>query len=394
VAPTIAVASPGTWWIIKAEKNFPALISVSHGFATIHIPSLGGVGPITNWHSGYYSRVPSLIDQRNTRMIQSRRSILQAATAFLGSLAVAPARALTDYPSKPIKIIVAAAPGSPSDIPARIASQMLTSRLGQAVVVENRPGAGGALGARVAAASPPDGYTLLIGNSSNLAAIPAVSDTAGYDPVADFSPIVRIMEGYQLVVAGPTSPWKTLKDFVADAKARPGAINYGHTGPGGLPHLAAELFMLRAGVKLTGVSYRGGGESANAIMANSIQATFENISVLRGLVEDGKLRALAVMHKSRSALLPSIPTTAEEGIAQCEANTFFGLVAPRGTPADIVDKLNKAINEELSTSAVRTAVAALGSEVIQNTPAEFAAYIAVQSKRWAEVGKAAGVKIN
>jgi tripartite-type tricarboxylate transporter receptor subunit TctC len=271
---------------------------------------------------------------------------------------------------------------------------MLTSRLGQPVVVENRPGAGGALGARVAAAAPADGYTLLVGNSSNLAAIPAVSDTAGYDPIADFTPIVRMMEGYQLVVVNPAAPWKTLKDFVADAKARPGAINYGHTGSGGLPHLAAELFMLRSGIKLTGVSYRGGGESANAILANSIQATFENISVLRGLIDDGKLRALAVMHKGRSILLPSIPTTAEEGFAGCEANTFFGLVAPRGTPAEIVDKLNKAVNEELSTPAMQTAIAALGSEVVPNSPTEFAAYIAMQGKRWIEVGQAAGVRVN
>jgi tripartite-type tricarboxylate transporter receptor subunit TctC len=327
-------------------------------------------------------------------MVRSRRHFLKLSTAFAGAFAVAPAQALIEYPTKPIKIIVAAAPGSPSDIPARIASQMLTSRFGQPVVVENRPGAGGALGARLAAASPPDGYTLLIGNSSNLAAIPAVSATAGYDPVADFAPIIRMMEGYQLVVVHPAAPWKTLKDFVADAKARPGAINYGHTGPGGLPHLAAELFMLRTGVRLTGVSYRGGGESANAILANSIQATFENISVLRGLVDDGKLRALAVMHKSRSSLLPAIPTMAEEGVAECEANTFFGLVAPRGTPAEIVDKLNKAVNEELSTPAMQTAIRALGSEVVPNSPAEFAAYIAAQGKRWVEVGKAADVRVN
>jgi len=192
----------------------------------------------------------------------------------------------------------------------------------------------------------------------------------------------------------PDSPWKTLKEFVADAKKRPGAINYGHTGPGGLPHLAAELFMLRSGVKLAGVSYRGGGESANAILANSIQATFENISVLRGLVDDGKLRALALMHKSRSALIPSTPTMAEEGLAECEANTFFGLVAPRGTPAEIIDRLNRAINEELSTPAMQTAIAALGSEVTPNTPAEFASYITTQGKRWIEVGKAAGIRVN
>ena len=325
-------------------------------------------------------------------MVRSRRDVLKFSAAFLST--IGPARAADAYPAKPIKIIVAAAPGSPSDLPARIASQILTSRLGQPVVVENRPGAGGALGAKIAAAAPPDGYTLLIGNSSNLAAIPAVSDNAGYDPVASFAPIVRIMEGFQLLAVHPDSAWKTLKDFIADAKARPGAINYGHTGPGGLPHLAAELFLLRTGTKLTAVSYRGGGESANAILSQTIQATFENISILRGLVADGKLRALAVMHKSRSALLPTVPTMAEAGVAGCEANTFFGLVAPAGTPADVVDKLNKAVNDELATTAMQTAIAALGSEVVKNAPAEFAAYIATQSKQWIEVGKAAGVRVN
>ena len=325
-------------------------------------------------------------------MARSRRDFLRFSAAFL--FATGPARALDAYPTKPIKIIVPAAPGSPSDVPARIASQILTSRLGQPVVVENRPGAGGGLGARIAAAAAPDGYTLLIGNSSNLAAIPAVSDNVGYDPVSSFSPIVRIMEGFQLLAVHPDSNWKTLKDFVADAKSRPGAINYGHTGPGGLPHLAAELFMLRSGTQLSAVSYRGGGESANAILSNSIQATFENISILRGLLESGKLRALASMHKSRSVLLPSVPTMAEEGVTDCEANTFFGLVAPAGTPAEVVDKLNNAVNEELSTPAMQNAIKALGSEVIKNAPAEFAAYIAMQSKRWADVGKAAGVRVN
>lgn len=324
-------------------------------------------------------------------MVRSRRDVLKFSAAFLSTMG--PARAADAYPTKPIKIIVPAAPGSPSDVPARIASQILTSRLGQPVVVENRPGAGGGLGAKIAAAAPPDGYTLLIGNSSNLAAIPAVSDNAGYDPVTSFAPIVRIMEGFQLLAVHSESPWKTLKDFIADAKARPGAINYGHTGPGGLPHLAAELFMLRTGTNLTAVSYRG-GESANAILSQTIQATFENISILRGLVEDGKLRALAVMHKSRSTLLTAVPTMAEAGVADCEANTFFGLVAPAGTPADVVDKLNQAVNDELATPAMQTAIAALGSEVVQNSPKEFAAYIATQSKLWIDVGKAAGIRVN
>ena len=161
--------------------------------------------------------------------------------------------------------------------------------------------------------------------------IPAVSGSAGYDPVKDFVPIIRITEGFQILVVHPDSPWKTVKDFVDYAKANPGKINYGHTGPGGLPHLAGELFMLRSGTKLTAVSYRSGGESTTAVLSQAIDATFENIAILQGLAREGKLRALAAQNKTRTPLLPDMPTMAEAGVPNCEANTFFGLAAPAGT---------------------------------------------------------------
>ncbi len=193
-------------------------------------------------------------------MSNSRREVLQLGGSGLLAMSFAGTGRSDDYPNKPIKIIVAAAAGGPTDLPARLASRILAPKFGQPVVVENRPGAGGALGARVVATSPPDGYTLLAGNTSTLAAVPAVSKSAGYDPVKDFAPIIRITEGFQILVVHPDSPWRTLKDFIDDAKANPSKLNYGHTGPGGLPHLAAELFMLRSGTKLTAVSYRSGGE--------------------------------------------------------------------------------------------------------------------------------------
>src|SRR6516165_8260216 len=168
------------------------------------------------------------------------------------------------YPEKPIRIIVAAAPGGPTDIPARLAAQILSPKLGQPVLVENRPGAGGAIGAREVARAPSDGYTLLMGNTSTLAVIPAVSASAGYDPVKNFTPIVRMIEGFQILVVHPSSLWTSVKEFVDDAKANSGKFNYTHTGAGGLPHLAGEVFMLRSGTRLTGVSYRGGGESLTA----------------------------------------------------------------------------------------------------------------------------------
>jgi tripartite-type tricarboxylate transporter receptor subunit TctC len=266
--------------------------------------------------------------------------------------------------------------------------------LGQPIVIENRPGAGGAIGARAAAASPPDGYTLMVGNTSTLAVIPAVSGSAGYDPVADFTPIVKVTEGYQLLVVHPSSPWKTVKEFIDHAKANPGKLNYATTGPGGLPHLAGELFMLRTGTRLTAVPYRSGGESLNAVLSQAVDLTFENVAILLPQIRSAKVRALGVQNRTRAALAPDVPTMAEAGIADCEANTFFGLVAPARTPQDIVKKLNAVINEGLGTADIQKIITNLGTEAKPNSPAEFAAYIAAQHNKWVAVGKAAGVRIN
>jgi tripartite-type tricarboxylate transporter receptor subunit TctC len=298
------------------------------------------------------------------------------------------------YPTQPIKIIVPAAPGGPSDLPARLASQILPPKLGQPVVIENRGGAGGAIGARAAAGSPPDGYTLMIGNTSTLAVIPAVSSGAGYDPVKDFTPIAKVTEGFQILVVHPSSPWKSIKELVEYSKANPGKLNYAHTGAGGLPHLAGELFMLRSGAKMTGVSYRSGGESNTAVLSKAVDLTLENIAILGALIRDGKLRALAVANKTRTPLLPDVPTMAEAGVADAEANTFFGLVAPAGTPAGIIDKLNAAMNEGMQASDTQAKITALGTEAKPGSPADFAAFIAAQHRKWTEVGKAAGVKID
>jgi len=309
-------------------------------------------------------------------------------------VALSAASAQSNYPTKPIRIIVAAAAGGPTDVPARLASQILSPKLGQPVVVENRPGAGGAIGAREAAKASPDGHTLLMGNTSTLAVIPAVSKSAGYNPVKDFVPIAKITEGFQILVVHPSSPWKTLKEFVDYAKANPGKINYAHTGGGGLPHLAGEVFMLKSGTKLTGVSYRSGGESNAAVLSQAVHATFENIAILGALIRSGKLRALAVQNRTRTPLLPDVPTMAEAGYPGAEANTFFGLVAPAGTPAAIVTRLNALLNEGLQTSEIKANLTKAGTEVNPGSPADFADYVAVQHKRWLEVGKAAGVTIN
>lgn len=316
------------------------------------------------------------------------------ATTLLALTLAGHAQAAEDYPTRQIRIIVAAAAGGPTDVPARLAAEILKAKFGQPVLVENRPGAGGAIGARAAASAPADGYTLFMGNTSTLAVIPAVSRSAGYDPVKDFVPIVRITEGFQILVVHPSSPWKTVKEFVDHTKANPGKINYAHTGAGGLPHLAGELFMLRSGAKMTGVAYRSGGESSTAVLSQAVHATLENIAILRSLIAEGKLRGLAAQNKTRTPLLPDLPTMAEAGVPDCEANTFFGIAAPAGTPASIIAKINAVINEGLATPDIQKTITNLGSEAKPNTPAEFAAYIATQHKKWIEVGRAANVQIN
>src|SRR5215470_1453445 len=319
---------------------------------------------------------------------------LAVAVALCFGIDVADPLAAQDYPSQPIKIIVAAAPGGPSDFPARLASQILPPRLGQPVIVENRGGAGGGIAARAVAGAPSDGYTLLVGNTSTLAVIPAVAAHPDYDPIKDFVPIAKVTEGFQILVVHPSSPWKSIKDLVEDSKANPGKLNYAHTGPGGLPNLAGELFMLRSGAKLTGISYRSGGESVTAVLSKTVDVTLENVAILAPLIRDGKVCALAVANKTRTSLLPDVPTLAEAGVPDAEANTFFGLVAPAGTPASIIRKINRAMNEGLQTPEVQKVITNVGSEAKAGTSEDFAAYIAVQHKKWKEVGKAAGVIIN
>src|SRR5262245_64498853 len=185
------------------------------------------------------------------------------------AVAAAASAAAQNYPEKPIRLIVPGAPGGPTDVPARLISQVLP-KLGQPAVIENRPGAGGAIGARAVAAAPPDGYTLLVGNTSVLAVIPAVSASAGYDPTRSLAPVAKFSESFQILVVPMSSPWRSVRDLVDDAKANPGKLNYAHTGAGGLPHLTGELFLARANVNIVGVPYRSGGESVAAVLSESV----------------------------------------------------------------------------------------------------------------------------
>jgi tripartite-type tricarboxylate transporter receptor subunit TctC len=320
------------------------------------------------------------------------KAIVSCAVAIIG-FGSPPAHAQV-YPDKPIKIIVPGAAGGPTDVPARLASQILPPKLGQPVVVENRPGAAGAIGARAVANAAPDGYTLLAGNTSVLAVIPAVSASAGYDPAKGFAAVAKVSESYQILIVHPSRPWRSARELVEHAKTNPRKLNYAHTGTGGLPHLTGELFLLRAGVNIVGVPYRSGGEAVTAVLSEAVDMTFESITILLPLIRDGKVRALAITARTRTPLAPDLPTMIEAGVPDFEVTTFNGIVAPAGTPASIVERLNAAMNEGLSTPEMRETIARLGAVSQLGSPQEFAAFTAAQNQKWSAVAKQAGIKVD
>jgi tripartite-type tricarboxylate transporter receptor subunit TctC len=298
------------------------------------------------------------------------------------------------YPDKLIRVIVPQGPGGPTDLLARVAAQRLQSALGQNVVVENRPGAGGVIAAKAAGSADPDGYTLFMGNTSVLVLIPILSRSAGYDPAKLFTPVAQLAESYQVLVVHPSLPVKTVAELVAYAKKNPGKLNYASAGIGNTIHLAGELFNHSAGTKIVHVPYNSGAEATTAVLGGQVQMTFVNITGLPPLIADGKLRALAVTSPKRLALLPDIPTMIESGYPGFVVRAFFGLAAPAGTPAPVVDKLNATINAAMTSNEMQTTLKRLGAEAGSGNAAEFAAFIAEDRKRWSAVAKAAKISID
>jgi tripartite-type tricarboxylate transporter receptor subunit TctC len=325
--------------------------------------------------------------------MRSMRRASLGAVFFVTATVIAPPLSAQTYPDHPIKLIVPSASGGPTDIPARMTAGFIP-KLGQPGVVENRPGAGGALGARSVASSPPDGYTLLVGNTSVFAVNPAVSASAGYDPLQNFAPIAKFSESFQILVVHPSLPVTSVKELLDYIRANPGKLNYAHSGIGGLPHLTAELFIARTGANIVGVPYRSGGEAVTAVLGQNVQMTFEAISILLPLIREGKVRALAVTSRARTALAPDLPTMMEAGVPDYEVTTFNGIAAPAGTPAPIIGKLNAAINEGLLTPATKETLAKLGAVASPGSPEEFASFIAAELAKWKSVAQQANVKID
>ena len=323
------------------------------------------------------------------------RMVVLAALAATVSTSIAAAQTYPSqpYPSQPIKIVVPTSPGGPNDIVGRLAADIL-GKLGQAVVVENRSGAGGALGAREVAKAPADGHFLLVANTSTMAINPAVSANAGYDPVTSFAPVAKFWEAYQFLAVHASTPWKSVGDLVAEAKANPGKLNYAHGGTGNFQHMIGELMMQRTGVRFVGVSFRGSSDSINALLGQVVHFTYADGAVVMPLVQAGSMRVLGSTGEKRSTLAPEVPTMAEAGIVDFEATSFFGIVAPAGTPEPIVRALNAAINEGLKTPKSQALIGQLGLVSDPGTPEDFGAFIAAKSAQWREVARAAGIRTN
>jgi len=321
----------------------------------------------------------------------SRRTFV--AGIALGATAARPARARS-YPSKPIRLIVPFSPGGPADVMGRIVTQPMSVALGQSFIFENRPGAGGTIGARMAAQADPDGYTLMLANTSTLIIAPAVYRNADYDPVKNFAPIAAFGTTSNLLVVHPSVPARTVMEFVALAKAKPGALSYATPGIGTPPHLIGEMFKLKTGIDIVHIPYKGGGQAVGDVVAGQVPMTFENPSVSLPLVRAGQVRALASTSETRNPEAPDIPTMLESGIPDFVSVSFTGLAAPVGTPPAIVAKLNAAVNDSLNSPQVRAALAKLAVEPRTGSPADFAAFLARETEKWGAVVKAANIRID
>jgi tripartite-type tricarboxylate transporter receptor subunit TctC len=322
-----------------------------------------------------------------------RRKVLSAIVMLACVIgAVGPASA-QGYPSRPIKMIVPFPPGGPVDVAARLIGQHLPRALGAAVIVENRAGAAGALGTKAVAAADPDGYTLLCGNISSLVVLPAVTGNRDYDPARAFTPVAKVSQNYEVLVVHPAFSARSVGELVALARANPGKLNYGSAGHGNATHLAAELFKLRTGVDIVHIPYKGAADAVTGVLGGQVQMFFGDIGGVLPLMREGTLRALAVSSDTRNPLVPDLPTMIESGVPDYVVLTYIGVVAPAGTPIGIVEKLNSAINESLTTPDVAAAFARLGAEVQPASPQDFAAFLAAETRKWTEVAKAANIKI-
>jgi tripartite-type tricarboxylate transporter receptor subunit TctC len=318
----------------------------------------------------------------------TRRSLLAASLA----LAAAPAQAQA-YPSRPIKMIVPFPPAGPIDTMARLLGQQLSLRFGQQVVIENRPGAGSMLGTKAAAGAEPDGYTLLFGSSGSLAVAPALYSNYDLDILKAFVPVGAVALLPHVLVVSPSVPARTVAEFIAYAKANPGKLNYG-ASIGTPPHLLSTLFKTKAGIDVVYVPYKGSAASVTDLLAGETQFTIDGLTGLYPLIQDGKVRPLAVARAERWPQLPDVSTLVESGFADFTVDAWTGVVAPAGTPAEIVLKLNRSINNSLGSAEAKAGLERFSAIAQTDTPEEFGAWIASELPKWAAIVKLSGARID
>ncbi|MFC5496907.1 Bug family tripartite tricarboxylate transporter substrate binding protein [Caenimonas terrae] len=325
----------------------------------------------------------------------NRRTVL--AGLATGPLALAGVSAQGTFPSRPLRIIVPFTPGGSSDVLARAIGVELGKALGQPVLIDNVPGAGGSVGAEKASKAPADGYTLLMGHIGTLAINPSLYPKLGYDPVRSFTPVAWVARVPNVLVVNTSVPAHTLKELIALAKAKPGSLAYGSGGNGSAAHTTMEYLKMQTGTSFLHIPYRGTAPAVTDLLGGQVQVLFTGIPALLPHVKAGKLRALAVSSPRRLALLPDVPTVAESGIAGTkgfEADQWYGLVAPAGTPADVVALLNQQVNKALGSEEVRARLAAEGAEATPATPQVFGRLIASEIPRWERVVKNARIKLD
>jgi tripartite-type tricarboxylate transporter receptor subunit TctC len=298
------------------------------------------------------------------------------------------------YPSKPIRFIVPFAPGGSTDLLARFLAQQLAAPLGQTVVVDNRAGAGGVVGAEMAARAPADGYTIVLGSAGPLTINPNIRDKTPYDTLRDFTPITLATVSPFTLVVHPTSPAKNVKELIALAKAKPGELNFGSAGNGSVGHFSTEQFMTLTGVKLVHVPYKGAGPAVTDLLGGRLNLMFENLPTIIPHVRSGKLRMLGVGTKQRSALAPEFPTIADEGVPGYDSATVFGVLAPAKTAPAVIARLNAEMVKILKSAEGKASLAARGLEAMGSTPEEYGAQIKDEFTRYGRIAKAAGIRLD
>jgi tripartite-type tricarboxylate transporter receptor subunit TctC len=302
------------------------------------------------------------------------------------------ARAQSDYPARPVTLIVPYAAGGGNDAMARGVAGQMSKALGHQIVVENRGGAGGSIATRQLAKTAPDGYTLAIGGTGTLAIAPTLYADAGYDPRKDFTPIGLIANSALVILVHPSLPAKNVRELIALANAQPGKFNYASAGSGSGIHLSTVLFAVTAGIELTHIPYKGTGQALTDVIGGHVAIYFSSPAPAIGLVKEGRLRAIAVTGLTRSPIFPDVPTVAESGLPGFEAVLHYGIIAPAGTPRPIVDKLNAALRGALASDEVTNRLAVEGSEPMPTTPEEYAADIDREETLWSAIVKKSGAK--